>query len=111
MARRDHRFLALLVFFDEAVEERDQLFAGAGKNEGAGGCVPVELEACREGRDPDLADGRVGRDDEFCRWFFEDDIQDTALLFDFESCFVFFFAGDEVLFECVESAFSGAAEF
>lgn len=36
---------ALLVFFDEAIDQGDQLFAGAGKDKGGSGGVPVELKA------------------------------------------------------------------
>jgi hypothetical protein len=103
--------LALFVFFDEAVDEGDQLFAGAGKDEGTGGGVPVQLETGGQSGDPDLADGRVGGDDELGGRFFKDNVENAALLFYFEAGFVFFFAGDEVLLECVECAFGGAAEF
>lgn len=102
---------ALLVFFDKAIDQGDQLFAGAGQNEGGSGGVPVELEAGGERRDPDLAHWRVRRDDELGWRFFENDIEDAALFFDLEAGFVFFFASDEVFLECVESVFGGAAKF
>jgi hypothetical protein len=101
----------LFVFFDEAVDQGDEFFAGAGKDEGPGCGIPVEFETGGEGRDPDLANRGIGSDDELGGWFFKDDVEDAVLLFDFEAGFVFFFTGDEVLLECFECAFGGASEF
>jgi len=77
--------LELFVFFDEAVDERDEFFAGAGKDEGPGCGIPVEFETGGEGRDPDLANRGIGSDDELGGWFFKDDVEDAVLLFDFEA--------------------------
>ena len=90
--------LVLRIFVDETIDERDEFFAGAGKDKYAGGCVPVELETRGECGDPDLANRGIGRDYEFHGGLFENNVEHTTLLLDFKAGLVFFFAGDEVLF-------------
>ena len=56
------------------------------------GGVPVELEAGGERRDPDLANRRVGRDDEPGSRFFEENVEDSALFLDLEVRLLVFLA-------------------
>lgn len=100
----------LLVFADEAINQRDEFFAGSGKDEGGGGGVPIEFETCGESGDPYLANRRIGRDDEFAGRLFENDVQNTILFLDLEAGLVFFFADNEMFFQRFQSALSRTAK-
>src|SRR6202007_1525965 len=57
----------LLVFVDETVDERNQLFTGAGQDEVSGGGVPIELETGGERRNPNLANRCIRRNYKLAR--------------------------------------------
>jgi len=97
------------VFAEESLGEGFESFGGLGEGEGFGDFIPVELVAGGLGGDPDLADGSVGRDDEFAGAVLEDDVHDTVVVFEFEVSGVV--AGsDEGLLEALEGGVGDAAE-
>jgi len=102
--------LACEVLCDQAVDKWGESLACARQNEGCGRGVPVKFEAGGERGDPDLAYGRIGRDDELARRLFEEDIEHAILLLDFEAGIVLFFALDEVLQEGLMSDIDQTAE-
>ena len=87
-----------MMFADETVNEGDEGLAGARQDKGSGGGVPVELEAGGERRDPDLANRRVGRDDELCSRFLEENVQDSALFLNLEVRLLVFLAQNQCRF-------------
>ena len=95
------------LFANQAVNQRNELLIFV--DETAEGLVPVELEAGRKGRDPDLADGRIGRDDELGGVRFKENLEDAALDFGLEGVFLFF-AGVEMIFEGLEGTLGMLAE-
>ena len=99
-----------MMLADEAIDEGGESFAGAGQDKFLERGIPVEFEAGGERGDPDLANWRVGRDDEAGRGIFEEDIQHAALFLDFETCLLAFLACDEVPLEIAERRFSRAPE-
>lgn len=99
-----------MILADEAVDEGDHGLAGARQDELFPLRIEIELEAGGERGDPDLAHGRIGRDDESGARVFEKDIQDTALFFDLEAGLLVFLARDEMALEAVEGRFGGAAK-
>jgi hypothetical protein len=105
----------LVVFGEEAVDERDQVFAGAGEDEFFSAGVPVELEGSSGRGDVYLPRRAVWRDEEPIAGIDEDDGQGIVLLADFESGVVVpgavvFGALDEVTLERVEHSRSSEAK-
>ena len=99
-----------VVLADEAIDEGGESFAGAGQDKFLELGIPVEFEAGGGCRDPDLANRRVGRDDEAGRGILEEDVEHAALLLDFETCLLAFLACDEAPLEIAERRFSRAPE-
>ena len=93
------RTLAEQEVADQAVYQRDERLAAAGQNEGLFQLVPVQLEACGEGGDPDLPHGRVGRDHELAFRLLKNHVEHAVLLLDLETGIVVFFKDIQMLFE------------
>lgn len=94
--------LACELLLDEALDEGLERRSVFGQEKVVGFAGPVQFEAGGEGGDPNLADGRVGSDDEFGPGVFKEDVEDAVLLFDIESAVLF--GNEEGLFEGFESA-------
>jgi hypothetical protein len=99
------------MFADQPIDEFDKAFTGSRKDKLLCPCVPVEFEAGSKRGDPNLANGRVGSDNEPGAGIFEENVEGAALLVDFEGRLLVFFAGNEMAFERIERGFGGAAEF
>jgi len=97
------------LFAEKALDEGLEFFSGLGKREGLRRVGPVELVAGGLGRDPDLADGRVGGDDELAGAIFKDDVHDAVIVFVLEGS-VALLSGDERLLEGFEGTVGFAAE-
>jgi hypothetical protein len=91
------------MFGDEAVDEGVEQFAGAGMDEIFHARIPVELEVRRRRGDPDLADGFVGRNDEFVFGPIEEHGEPAIVFFNFEGGVVFLLAFEEMALERGES--------
>jgi hypothetical protein len=105
----------LVVFGEEAVDERDEVFAGAWEDELFGARVPVELKGGGGCGDVHLARGSVRCDEEPVAGIDEDDGQRVFVLADFEGGTivpgaVMFGALDEVPLERVKHGGGGDAE-
>jgi hypothetical protein len=97
------------LFAKKALDEGLEVFAGFGKREGLRGVGPFQLIAGSLGGDPDLADGGVGRDDEFAGAILEDDVHDAVVVFILEGA-VALLGSDERLLEGFEGTVGFAAE-
>jgi len=95
---------------DEAIDKSGESFAGARQDELFELGIPIEFEAGGERGDPDLAHRRVGRDDETGSGILEEDVQNTALFLDFETCLLGFLACVEMPLEVAERRFCRAPE-
>ena len=95
---------------DEAIDEGAEGFAGAGQDEFLKRGIPVEFEAGGEGRNPDLADRRIGCDDEAGSGIVEENVEHAGLFLDLETCLLGFLACEEMPLEVAERGFSGAPE-
>jgi hypothetical protein len=105
----------LVVFGEEAFDERDEVFASAGEGEFFGAGVPVELEGRGGCGDVDLASGSARSDEEPVAGIGEDDGQGVVLLADLKGGVIvlgalMFGAFDEVTLERVEHGGGGEAE-
>lgn len=105
-----------MVFGEEAVDERNEIFAGAGEEEFFGAGVPVELEGGRGSGDVHLARGDVRGDEEPVAGIDEDDGQGVVLFANFKGGAIvlgaiMFGAFDEVTLERVEHGRGGEAVF
>lgn len=96
------------LLLDEALDQGDERGSVLWQNEVAGFVGPVELEAGGEGGDPDLTNGRVGRDDELCAGFLKEDVDGSGLFFDLKTAV--FFGLEEGFHEGFESAVRVIAE-
>src|ERR1035437_4283680 len=94
--------LHFLMLLNEAIDQRGELFAGPGQFECLVLCVPVKLEARGQRGYPDLAHGRVGRNNELARGVIEDNVENAILLFNLEARVLFFFALKEIPFRWAE---------
>lgn len=104
------------MFGEEALDEGDEVFAGAGKHKFFGAGVPVKLEAGGGCGDVHLARGRVRGDEEPVTRVDEDDGQRINLLADFKGGVIVpgaivFGALDEVTLKRIEHGGGGEAEF
>jgi hypothetical protein len=107
LMKRDGRVAEVLA--EQTLSERFEVFAGFGECEGVGWFGPVKLVAGGLGRDPDLANGSVGSDDELAGAVLEDDVHDTVVVFELEGAVVVL-GGDEGLLEGFEGTVGFAAE-
>jgi hypothetical protein len=99
------------MLLDEAVDQGYQMFSGAGQDEGGGGLIAVELEAGGERRYPDLAHGRVRRDDKLSWRIVEDHVQQAALSFHFKTGVLILFKKNQVVQEAIESIIGQLSKF
>jgi len=97
------------MFAQQALGERDQCFASLGQDECAGGFGPFQLEAGGQGRDPDLADGRVGRDHKLGRTVLEDNVHHAIVIFELKAAGGVF-GSDEGLLQGFEGVVGLAAK-
>lgn len=98
------------MFANEAIDEGDECLARAGQDEFFHPRIPVEFEARGQRGDPDLAQRRIGCDDEWGAGIIEEDVQDAVLLFHFECGVVVFLTHDEMTLQTIEGRFGGDPE-
>jgi len=99
-----------MMLADEAIDEDAESLPRAGQDKFLEPGIPVEFEAGSERGDPDLANRRVGRDDEAGSGILEEYIEHAALLLDLETCLFALLARDEMPLEVAERRFSRAPE-